>query len=198
MNEFDRDIEELKSLYAKDPARTSMEVHESVLRLRTSSKEKTSIVNDVLKEVGIDKLLMGLVILIIILTSLFAIKNSEMGIAGYLFGMIFFFAGYFVSTGAKGFGLIFLFSHGGIGFGVMMVSLLQGNISLNTLSDLSTVTQVYLGLTLVASIFAFIVSVLYNLSDELKKRPYAKVVPLALFALSFLLAGLFPYAMRLL
>ena len=114
----------------------------------------------------------------------------------FLFGFIFFIAGFaigIIAKDAKGFGLIFLFSHGGSGFGVMIGSMLAGKVNNAFLTDINGPIKLYLAIIVCLVIFGILASVIYNLSDRFKTNKLNKVYLYLVFVISLVLIGLIPY-----
>lgn len=101
----------------------------------------------------------------------------------FLFGSIFFFSGLFVSMQAKYFGLIFLFSHGVTGLGIMLGFMLLNDKSKLILSDVSSNKMSFLKYGEVIIIIGIILSIIYNLNDNWKKKEYIKPAILGVFML---------------
>ena len=119
----------------------------------------------------------------------------------YIFGLVFFFAGLFVGSYVIGFGLIFLFSHGGSGLFIMISSLLSNeffdfeDISNNPVftdggipNDLK---QYLIGIIAVFAI-AIIYTIAHNLSSKLKEDNKHIIIILSLYLIGILLVGLAP------
>lgn len=101
----------------------------------------------------------------------------------YLFGLIFFITGVFAAIKEKGLGLFFLFSHALTGLIFMVMHLLDVDSIIyidasnrflfipNLLSNIevATSTKLYLLLICVTFLIAIIYTIIYNISDKLKK-----------------------------
>ena len=122
----------------------------------------------------------------------------------YIFGVIFFFAGLFIALYIKYFGLIFLFSHGVIGF-MLMIGSLMGHSKGNSLDlllpndhplltdgGIPTNIKVYLAVTIGFFISAFIFTIVHNLSSKMKKDKKFTIYILSLYLIVVVLAMLFP------
>ena len=124
-------------------------------------------------------------------------SNIDMDISLYYFGILFFLAGLFVGLSFKSFGLIFLFTHGGTGLGLMLIPIIK-NLELKMyLTDNPTFLLIYLRIIIIAIIFAIILTVLYNLNDRLKDniKIYSLIFILYLLAITMVvfLPKLLPY-----
>ena len=112
----------------------------------------------------------------------------------FIFGCIFFFSGFFIGMYVKYFGLIFLFSHGGSGFFIIMAALL-GNFN----SDNPLLTDVnpdkikyYLYTIATLTIVGFISVILYNVSEKFKSKTFAIFIPTTALTIAILLAAILP------
>ena len=124
-------------------------------------------------------------------------SNIDMDISLYYFGILFFLAGLFVGLSFKSFGLIFLFTHGGTGLGLMLIPIIK-NLELKMyLTDNPTFLLIYLRIIIIVIILAIILTVLYNLNDRLKDniKIYSLIFILYLLAITMVvfLPKLLPY-----
>lgn len=124
-------------------------------------------------------------------------SNIDMDIYIYYFGILFFLVGLFVGLSFKSFGLIFLFTHGGAGLGLMLIPIIK-NLELKVyLTDNPTFLLIYLRIIIIAIILAIILTVLYNLNDRLKDniKIYSLIFILYLLAITMvvILPKLLPY-----
>lgn len=124
-------------------------------------------------------------------------SNIDIDISLYYFGIPFFLAGLFIGLSVKSFGLIFLFTHGGAGLGLMLIPIIK-NLELKVyLTDNPTFLLIYLRIIIIAIILAIILTVLYNLNDRLKDniKIYSLIFILYLLAITMvvILPKLLPY-----
>ena len=155
--------------------------------------------NNILDRLGISKnkdifFLVLIYTLILIFGLIVFIPYHINNLAVFFFGFIFFVAGMQIGLGkeTKGFGLIFVFSHGGTGLGCIYTSLLMDRFNPDILTDLSSNMKIYLIATISLAIISFLAMTIYNLSDIISWRKMSKVVILLLFALSIFLVGMLP------
>ena len=124
-------------------------------------------------------------------------SNIDMDISRYYFGILFFLAGLFVGLSFKSFGLIFLFTHGGTGLGLMLIPIIKDLELKVYLTDNPTFLLIYLRIIIIAIILAIILTVLYNLNDRLKDsiKIYSLIFILYLIAITMVvfLPKLLPY-----
>ena len=105
-------------------------------------------------------------IIIILLVGLLPLKTGDIEcIPFYYFGFIFFIAGFFIGTSIPGFGIIFLFSHGLTGLGLMTVPLLLNITNNPYMTDNPKNIYIYLGV--ICALFA--VAVIKTIIDSLNK-----------------------------
>ena len=114
----------------------------------------------------------------------------------YICGGFFFIAGTVACRLAKGGGIIFLFSHGGVGMGIMMSCLLSSVFQSDIFSDSPTNIYMYfviIGLLLLAgTIFAII----NNLNDKYNSNKFFSIIPISIYLLALFLAGLLPHILN--
>lgn len=201
-NDFYKCISKLETMYAKDPEKASFEAKALLSRLESDDKYKesgSSYNSGVLSDIGKDKLYFGVVIILMALIGLINLRSGEAEkIPLYYFGMIFFLAGFFFSLKAKGFGIIFLFSHGGTGFGLMAASLLVRNINMEVILDSSILLQSYFTAIVLLIISGFGYGVLYNLSDNLKAKKNSMLIPFVILLVALIMIAFLPDVMKFL
>lgn len=119
-------------------------------------------------------------------------SNIDIDISLYYFGILFFLAGLFIGLNVKAFGLIFLFSHGMTGLGLMLIPIIK-NLELKVyLTDSPTFLLIYLGIIIIAIILAIILTVLYNLNDRLKDNIKIYSLIFILYLLSITMVVILP------
>lgn len=193
---FDRYIEELYKINTEDKKRAE-KIAKSGLRELCIVFEEDNPPSSV-----VDSKNKKIIIAICILIALCGLLVQNIGmILMYIFGLVFFFAGLFVGSYVIGFGLIFLFSHGGSGLFIMISSLLSNeffdfeDISNNPVftdggipNDLK---QYLIGIIAVFAI-AIIYTIAHNLSSKLKEDNKHIIIILSLYLIGILLVGLAP------
>lgn len=101
---------------------------------------------------------------------------------------MFFAAGSLICLKEKGFGIIFMFSHGFTGLGIMMAGLIGGLISSPLMGDAPIYILIFLVIIALLILAAMVLIILYNLSDILKAKRNFIFIPLILFGTAILLA----------
>ena len=114
----------------------------------------------------------------------------------YYIGLIFFIAGVFFELYVPYFGLVFLFSHGLTGLGVMISGLCGSVFNLFLTGDASIGIYIICAVSVLIFIAAFIMGVLYNISNNFKSRMYAKNIIFLLFIIGLLIVGILPYIIK--
>ena len=197
-SDFDWYIEELYKVNSSDPNKANSIARRGLDELGLLNKSETGTI------LGIDIVTL-LVVFLCIIIGLCVLLVPDMNTSPmYLFGCLFFFAGLAVGFSVPGFGLIFLFTHGGTGLAVMICSLL-GSFDSNdsiiekifnnpALTDGGMQNNMYMYLYLIGALFvtALVYTILYNLSPKLKENKIHIVVILAIFFVGILLVGLLP------
>ena len=128
-------------------------------------------------------------IIIILLVGLLPLKTGDIEcIPFYYFGFVFFIAGFFIGTSIPGFGIIFLFSHGLTGLGLMTVPLLLNITNNPYMTDNPKNIYIYLGV--ICALFAVaviktIIDSIKNLKNISNPSRYVKVKNQAIIILLF-------------
>ena len=196
---FESDKRKLEDLRSKNPEVVDKRFDQFIKQLDYEIDNKVKDKVDFLGRLGInenrDILYMVIIYLAIIIYGTYLLVPNYVDNLGLLFfGMVFFIAGIQIGFGkeTRGFGLIFVFSHGGTGLGCVIASLLNERFDFNKISDLSANLRLYILITIGILIIAILGMVVYNLSDTLSIRKYNKVIILLLFAAVIFLVGMLP------
>lgn len=182
---FDEKISEIRKHYIENPQQVDHEVSVCLYNIRNINAEKRSF----LSKFSFDIFVFGLLSVVIALLGFFHFSNIVL----YLCGFVFFIAGLLIGLNVNKFGIIFLFSHGMTGLFMMEGALLGDIVNSPIFSDSPTNIYIYLGVNIIIFLISLICSILYNLSDNLKKYKYLKCIILLFYLLGFLMTGLFPY-----
>lgn len=187
--DFENYNNKLKELYKNDPATVTKELRKLVNKLTYPGEEP----NEKLFNNSIDKekFIICMMCILMALLGLLNWGNGE-ALGLYYFGLIFFLAGYFVSTQAKGAGIIFLFSHGMTGLGLMIYFTLHDILESPLMKDSPKNLLMYLGVVICIIVVATIITILRNLSETFKLKKYTSIIPLALYFIAILMAVLLP------
>lgn len=178
-NSFDEKLNKIKELHDKNPILIDYEVDYIISKYGLERK------------IDPKKLKTYISVIFVILCALLGLVNVFSGnvdidISLYYFGILFFLAGLFIGLGVKAFGLIFLFSHGGTGLGLMLIPIIKSLKLQVYLTDSPTLLLIYLGIIIIAIILAIILTALYNLNDRLKDnvKVYSLIFILYLLAIT--------------
>lgn len=192
-DDFEMRIKELRRLYDMNPNET-INVLDQVISntdlYRESSNDTKSAKVRVFQEIGGIKLAYIVIITILVLAGFLNLGENTMM---HIFGLVFFLAGFFVGKSTPGVGLIFLFSHGCTGLGLMIGGVFALDFYRGILTDLSKGVQTYLTLGIIAIVVAIFMMIFYNLSPTLRKNNKLPVISLGLFALSVVMVNLLPH-----
>lgn len=187
MKEFDSKIEKLRELYNLKPTETINEINKAIINLKNGKSESFEEVKNSNKA-----LISGIFAVCIFLISITNIKYGSDQFMMYFFGTIFFLAGLFVGLNVPVFGIIFLFSHGVTGLGVMCASKIKSILESPLMTDSPTNLQ-YLLVLGVGLIVAGIISVIfYNVSYKIKEQKYSLLIILAIFAAGIAIIQVLP------
>lgn len=185
MNSFDDKLNKLRELHDKNSMIIDHEVDYIISKYGTERK------------IDPKKLKIYISVIFFILCALLGLvnvfnSNIDIDISLYYFGILFFLAGLFIGLNVKSFGLIFLFSHGMTGLGLMLIPIIK-NLELKVyLTDSPTFLLIYLGIIIIAVILAIILTVLYNLNDRLKDNIKIYSLIFILYLLSITMVVILP------
>ena len=170
-DEFEHYMELLRLSYTENYKNTMFELKMILRKLRMLSDNSF-----IIDSFDIDRNLLTTVILIILigLVGLFHITSFPM----YLFGVVFFIAGLLIGLNNKGF---------------MMGSVLEDVFQNPILTDGDSFVYLFVGTMFLITIIAVGIAVLRNISDSLRENPLFVHLPLLLFLIVCLLAGIMPY-----
>jgi hypothetical protein len=175
--QFEDYIQKLRQEFQENPKQALQEAQNSLRRLSAPKKK-------ILKRENRKIFLIAIYFIIIALIGL--INYTSMPL--YLGGLVFFIGGLLIGLFIEKFGLIFLFSHGMTGLGLMLGIELSGLLTSPFISDAPIYIYISLGIILLLIILGLITTILYNLSDALKDNEYFIFIPLILFGIALLIA----------
>ena len=185
--EFDMYIDKLNEIYQNNPEKATKEAHDSLLRMGYFNKtDKKGNKARTLAYEDFDKLLIVICFVITALIGLFNIITYPV----YICGMIFFIAGIMISIYERGFGLIFLFSHGMTGYGIMIGGLLYSLTDNPLLKDNPSNIFAYISIIVVISVIAVIISSVFNLIGNDRVKKHLIILPLILYNIALFMAAI--------
>lgn len=173
---YDELVSMLKDYSVKEPIKTSKEIHNALIRI---DYYKTA------------KIIRWILILLIVLNFLFYPKSFFI----YLFGMVFFFSGYYVAIIAENSSIIALFSHCLTGLLIMSGAIIYNYWTPNFLKSLTLSMYIYFGIVVLIYIITLYIGVYYNLKEG-RTTTIESLIPLSLFEVGLLMLGLFPYVVN--
>lgn len=176
-DQFEDYIQKLRQEYQENPNRALKEVRLSVKRLSAS---KEPIINSENRNIFL------MVIYFIVIALIGLINYTSMPL--YIGGIAFFASGLLIGLFTGKPGLIFLFSHGLTGIGLMIGSELGGLLTSPFISDAPIYIYVLLGCILLLVLLGIMSAVLYNLSDAIKDKEYSVYIPFILFGMAIILS----------
>ena len=175
--QFEDYIQKLRQEFQENPKLALQEAQNSLRRLSTPKKK-------ILNRENRKIFLIAIYFIVIAIIGLINYTSIPL----YLGGFVFFVSGLLIGLYIEKFGLIFLFSHGMTGLGLMLGSELFGVITSPFISDAPIYIYILLGIILLLVILGLITAILYNLSDALKDNEYFVFIPLILFGIAILIA----------
>lgn len=188
MKDFDSKIEKLRELYNEKPTETINELNNAILNIKNERTKKET------KETKNSRkaLISGIFSVCIFLISIVNIKYGTDQFMMYFFGAIFFLAGLFVGLNVPVFGIIFLFSHGGTGLGIMCFSKIKGILESPLMTDNPTNLKYLLVLGTGLILAGIISTIFYNVSKKIRDQKYSLPIILAMFAIGIAIIQILP------
>lgn len=117
------------------------------------------------------------------------------GIGMYIFGFVFFAAGLNVGMFVPAFGIIFLFSHGMTGLGLMCSALIGDAINSPLMQDNPQNLYIYLGICILVGLFATLSAIKLNLGIMTKGKSPSVLTIAGAYMIMLLMVALFPKLM---
>ena len=187
MKEFDSQIEKLRVLYNEKPTETINEINKAIINLKNETNEDIPE-----KKYSRRAVISGLFAVCIFLISITNINYGSEQFMMYFFGTVFFLAGLFIGLNVPVFGIIFLFSHGGTGLGIMCFTKINKILQSPIMTDNPTNLQNLLVLGVGLIVIGIISTIFYNVSKKIRDKKYSLIIILAMFAIGIAIIQLLP------
>ena len=187
MKEFDSQIEKLRVLYNEKPTETINEINKAIINLKIETNEDVPE-----KKYSRRAVISGLFAVCIFLISITNINYGSEQFMMYFFGTVFFLAGLFIGLNVPVFGIIFLFSHGGTGLGIMCFTKINKILQSPIMTDNPTNLQNLLVLGVGLIVIGIISTIFYNVSKKIRDKKYSLIIILAMFAIGIAIIQLLP------
>lgn len=187
MKEFDSQIEKLRVLYNEKPTETINEINKAIINLKNETNEDVPE-----KKYSRKAVISGLFAVCIFLISITNINYGSEQFMMYFFGTVFFLAGLFIGLNVPVFGIIFLFSHGGTGLGIMCFTKINKILQSPIMTDNPTNLQNLLVLGVGLIVIGIISTIFYNVSKKIRDKKYSLIIILAMFAIGIAIIQLLP------
>lgn len=187
MKEFDSQIEKLRVLYNEKPTETINEINKAIINLKNETNEDIPE-----KKYSRRAVISGLFAVCIFLISITNINYGSEQFMMYFFGTVFFLAGLFVGLNVPVFGIIFLFSHGGTGLGIMCFTKINKILQSPIMTDNPTNLQNLLVLGVGLIVIGIISTIFYNVSKKIRDKKYSLIIILAMFAIGIAIIQVLP------
>lgn len=187
MKEFDSQIEKLRVLYNEKPTETINEINKAIINLKNETNEDIPE-----KKYSRRAVISGLFAVCIFLISITNINYGSEQFMMYFFGTVFFLAGLFIGLNVPVFGIIFLFSHGGTGLGIMCFTKINKILQSPIMTDNPTNLQNLLVLGVGLIVIGIISTIFYNVSKKIRDKKYSLLIILAMFAIGIAIIQLLP------
>lgn len=192
-DKYKESLNKINEYYKENPDITTNELEKAVYNIEYNILMKN---NDVKNSTGIDiepvwLYRIGFVILILLIGLIdIAYGNFD---GNYYFACIFFLAGLFVGLYVRGFGLIFLLSHGLSGLALMIGPTIKSILSSPIITDLANKSILFfMVIGIIALITAFLMTALYNLSNKIQGNKYSLFIIFILYLFGILMIKLIP------
>ena len=192
-DKYKESLNKINKYYKENPDITTNELEKAVYNIEYNILMKN---NDVKNSKGIDiepvwLYRIGFVILILLIGLIdIAYGNFD---GNYYFACIFFLAGLFVGLYVRGFGLIFLLSHGLSGLALMIGPTIKSILSSPIITDLANKSILFFMIIgIIALITAFLMTTLYNLSNKIQGNKYSLLIIFILYLFGILMIKLIP------
>ena len=192
-DKYKESLNKINKYYKENPDITTNELEKAVYNIEYNILMKN---NDVKNSKGIDiepvwLYRIGFVILILLIGLIdIAYGNFD---GNYYFACIFFLAGLFVGLYVRGFGLIFLLSHGLSGLALMIGPTIKSILSSPIITDLANKSILFfIVIGIIALITAFLMTALYNLSNKIQGNKYSLLIIFILYLFGILVIKLIP------
>lgn len=187
MKEFDSEIEKLRVIYNEKPTETINEINKAIINLKNETNEDVPE-----KKYSRRAVISGLFAVCIFLISITNINYGSEQFMMYFFGTVFFLAGLFIGLNVPVFGIIFLFSHGGTGLGIMCFTKINKILQSPIMTDNPTNLQNLLVLGVGLIVIGIISTIFYNVSKKIRDKKYSLLIILAMFAIGIAIIQLLP------
>ena len=187
MKEIDSKIEKLRVLYNEKPTETINEINKAIINLKNETNEDVPE-----KKYSRRAVISGLFAVCIFLISITNINYGSEQFMMYFFGTVFFLAGLFIGLNVPVFGIIFLFSHGGTGLGIMCFTKINKILQSPIMTDNPTNLQNLLVLGVGLIVIGIISTIFYNVSKKIRDKKYSLLIILAMFAIGIAIIQLLP------
>ena len=187
MKEFDSQIEKLRVLYNEKPTETINEINKAIINLKNETNEDVPE-----KKYSRRAVISGLFAVCIFLISITNINYGSEQFMMYFFGTVFFLAGLFIGLNVPVFGIIFLFSHGGTGLGIMCFTKINKILQSPIMTDNPTNLQNLLVLGVGLIVIGIISTIFYNVSKKIRDKKYSLIIILAMFAIGIAIIQVLP------
>ena len=187
MKEFDSEIEKLRVIYNEKPTETINEINKAIINLKNETNEDIPE-----KKYSRRAVISGLFAVCIFLISITNINYGSEQFMMYFFGTVFFLAGLFIGLNVPVFGIIFLFSHGGTGLGIMCFTKINKILQSPIMTDNPTNLQNLLVLGAGLIVIGIISTIFYNVSKKIRDKKYSLLIILAMFAIGIAIIQLLP------
>ena len=186
-NSYDYSINELNEIHKKYPQKTEKELNKIISKLEMY--DETNSIQKIINHEEFDTYALIAIFLII---ALLGLVNFTETIGLYYFGFVFFIAGFLIGISGDKMTLIFLFSHGIMGFCLMTIPIIYPIFDSPIMSDNPTNIYIYLGIMILLSVIATIYAIMYNTVKYIRLNNHAKLIPLIIYLIVIIMAVIFP------
>lgn len=187
---FEENINKITKEFEKNKRGTNAKLERALLEIKKEKNEMS--INEVLN-LHKEKVITGILIVILLLLGLFSISTNPESMIMYYFGMVFFLAGFFIGTNQDSkMVIIFLFSHGGTGLALMLGSLLYPIFDSPILSDMPTKLTIVLIIIFGLALIGFILETIFNVAERFDTHKAYVPFLLGIFTTAVFIATFIP------
>lgn len=199
--EFNQNVDKLKQHYKEDPKRINRKLNDLIFDYEREKRFKEEQA-EIKKANSKNRRFFAVIVVITILAGLLNIASTELDGFGfmYYFGLVFFLAGFYVAIEAPIFGIIFLFSHGGTGLGIMLAPVIVTTLNSPLLTDGGGNIITYIAIVIGLIVASFASMIIYNVTQISKRlqesNDRVKKISFILITIAIVMTQLLPHIIK--
>ena len=200
-DEFNQNVDKLKQHYKEDPKRINRKLSDLIFDYEREKRFKEEQA-EIKKANSKNRRFFAVIVVITILAGLLNIASTELDGFGfmYYFGLVFFLAGFYVATETPILGIIFLFSHGGTGLGIMLAPVIVTTLNSPLLTDGGGNIITYIAIVIGLIVASFASMIIYNVTQISKRlqesNDRVKRISFILITIAIVMTQLLPHIIK--